>query len=142
MVIDLSKMEGLKRGVVNKVLRQSQAEASKIVKTAVKNNAYGLARYGFLAKSIGSKIKTYTSVAVAIIGPRSKYIKTRGDYTRGKQKGQPRIVRPSQYAHLVERGGKHIKPKPFLAAAMETTKESYWSALCKAIDRRISSILK
>lgn len=142
MVLDLSPLDGMKKSVVSKLLRQSQTEASKIVRTAVKNNAAGLARYGFLAKSIGSKIKTYQSVAVAIVGPRSKWTKERGHYTRGKKKGNPRIFRPSAYAHLLEGGAKHTKAKHFLSDALTSTQSAYFDALTNAVGRRILALLK
>lgn len=139
--VDLSPLEGLSRTLVGKILRKATREAAKIVKEAVKAGADAAKLYGFLAKSISVKIKTYKGTAVAVVGPRSKFVKTQGTYTRGKRKGEPKVVRPSYYAHLVERGSKRSRAHPFLKPALDNTTDQYMTVLANAIERGISEQL-
>jgi HK97 gp10 family phage protein len=139
--IDLSPLEGLKQTLVSKILRKATSQAAKTVKDAVKGNAQIVKRYGFLSKAIGVKVKVYKDTAVAVVGPRSKWTKTKGVYTRGKKKGEPKVFRPSYYAHLVEKGSKRSKARPFLTPALENTTDTFFSQLAEAIERGISEQL-
>lgn len=143
LTIDTTPLDGLRKTLVSKILRKAVTEASKIVRQTVTSNAQAIKRFGFLAKSIGVKVKTYSEskTAVAIVGPRSKFVKTRGVYTRGKKKGEARFIRPSFYAHLVENPTKRSKAKPFLKPAFDSTKDQYLNSLAAAIERGISTQL-
>lgn len=133
VTIDLRPLEGLRKTLVSKILKKAVTESVKVVKQTVSSNAMSIKRFGFLAKSIGVKIKTYSEqkTAVAIIGPRSKWSKTVGDKT----------YRPSYYAHLLEGGTKHSAAKPFLKPALDTTRDQYLSVLSDAIARNITTEL-
>ena len=123
---------------MNKILRKAVTEASRIVKTAVKGNADATQRFGFLAKSIGVKVKTYKGVAVAVVGPRSKWSKTKGVYVKGKHKGEAKMFKPSKYAHLIEKGTKRSQAHPFLKPALDSTGDQYLNMLSAAIERQIA----
>jgi HK97 gp10 family phage protein len=139
--IDLSPLDGLKSSISNKILRKAVTKASKVVRDAVKSNAQGIARYGYLAKSIGVKVKQYGDTAVAIVGPRSKWVKERGIKTKGKHKGEPRRFKPSLIAKLVEKGTKHSAAHPFLAPALASTKEHYFQLASESIKQSIADQL-
>ena len=133
LTIDLTPLDGLRKTLVSKILRKAVTEASKIVKQTVTSNASSIKRFGFLSKSIGVKIKTYSEkkVAVAVVGPRSKWFKVLNGKT----------YRPSYYAHLLEGGTKHSRQKPFLKPAFDATKDAYLTSLAGAIERGISAQL-
>jgi HK97 gp10 family phage protein len=133
LYIDISPLEGLRKTLVSKILRKAVTEASKIVKQTVASNASSIKRFGFLAKSIGVKIKTYSEKksAVAIVGPRSKWFKEIAG----------RKYRPSYYAHLLEGGTKRSRQKPFLKPAFDSTKDQYLTTLANAIERGIATQL-
>ncbi len=139
--IDLSPLEGLKKSLVNKILRKAVTEASRTVRTAVKSNAEAAGRYGYLSKSIGIKVKIYKDIAVAVVGPRTKYVKTKGAYKKGKKKGEPKVYKPSKYAHFLEKGTTRSKAKPFLKPALESTQDEYLTTLALAIERGIAAQL-
>lgn len=86
-------LEGLKRGVRNKVLRRAVTAAARILAKAAKA-AVTMRRSGQLKRSMGSVVRTYAKAVVGIVGPREDF-KT----TWNKQP-----VDPAKYAHLVEEG--------------------------------------
>jgi HK97 gp10 family phage protein len=128
LYIDISPLEGLRKTLVSKILRKAVTEASKIVKQTVASNASSIKRFGFLAKSIGVKIKTYSEKksAVAIVGPRSKWFKE---------------IAGRKYRHLLEGGTKRSRQKPFLKPAFDSTKDQYLTTLANAIERGIATQL-
>ena len=137
IVLNLKPLEGLKKSLINKILRKAVSEASKNVKLAVKANAGN----GNMGKSIGIKVKTYKSSVVAVVGPRTKYQKANGVFKKGKKKGEPKIIRPSKIAHLVEKGTKRSKARPFLKPAYDSTHQDYLTNLAQAIERGINKQL-
>lgn len=141
ITIDLTPLDGLKRTLVGKILRKAVTQAGRVVREAVKNNATTIKKHGYLAKSIGIKVKVYKDSAVAIVGPRSKWTKTEGVRTRGKHKGEPITFRPSYTAHLVEKGTKRSKEKPFLKPAFNSTESQYMQNVSDAIAQGIQDQL-
>jgi HK97 gp10 family phage protein len=141
VIIDLAPLEGLKRTLVGKILRKAVTQAGRVVRDAVKQNATTIKKHGYLAKSIGIKVKVYGDSAVAIVGPRSKWNKVVGVRTRGKHKGEPINYRPSYTAHLVEKGTKRSKQKPFLKPAMSSTESRYMQMVSEAIAQGIQDQL-
>lgn len=83
--------------IMRKVLRAGARELSNVAKSYIKRDT------GTLYKSIGIKIKAYrnTGVVVAVVGPRTKFIK---QTRKGKRWA-------SKYAHLYEFGRKTFKQK-------------------------------
>lgn len=87
-------LEGLKRGLRNKVLRRAVTAAARVVLRSVKA-AETRRRTGQLKKSLDIKVRTYSSGAVVgVIGPSRGF-----RIMLGKQP-----VDPIYYAHLVEAG--------------------------------------
>ncbi len=139
--IDVAPLEGLKQSLVNKILKKAITVASRVVRDKLQGNAEEIARLGYLAKSIGIKIRIYKGAAVAIVGPRSKWKRDNGTYTKGKNKGKPRTIKPSYYMHLVEKGSKRSKANPIEQQALSSTEEQFYTALSDAIRQGISDQL-
>src|SRR5437868_3784876 len=97
------KLENLARGLRNRILRKAVTVASRSIRDAVRANAQTVRRTGSLARSIGVKVKTYPNTVVAVVGPRSAARYNKGTYSRGKNKGLPRMVWPVLYLHLLEK---------------------------------------
>ncbi len=116
--LDMSPADGLRQGGLRKALRIGINRAASPVKASVVSHALAVKKYGFLAASIRIKVKAYPADRfVTVIGPSTKYTRSRGKFKKGKRKGQPKKSIPSKYAHLVERGTKRSLAKPWLAPA-------------------------
>lgn len=139
--VDLSPLAGLRKALVGKIMRKGVRDAAAPVKDAAKNNALAFQRTGGLAKSIGIRIRTFPSAVVAIVGPKTAWRKVLGEYTRGKRKGQAKIYIPSKVAHFM-RGTRRSKPRPFLDAALNTTRSIFASRLTAAIREGVMRELK
>jgi hypothetical protein len=121
-VVDMSPAEELGKSGVRKAVRIGLNRASAPVKAAVVSHAGARKRYGYLQKSIRIRLRTYSADRwVSVIGPSTKFVRRKGKYTRGKRKGEPRLFKPSKYAHLFERGTKRSKAYPFLGPAYAET---------------------
>jgi HK97 gp10 family phage protein len=141
IAIDLTPLEGLKKSLANKILRKAVTQAGRVVRDAVKQNAITIKKHGYLAKSIGIKVKVYKDTAIAVVGPRSKWTKVVGVRTRGKHKGEPITFRPSYIAHLVEKGTKRSMHKAFLKPALNSTTSQYMQIASDAIAQGIQEQL-
>lgn len=118
MDLDLSPAEGLTKGGIRKAMRIGLNRAASPVKAAVVSHAEGVKRFGYLAKSIRIRLRIYPNDRfVAVIGPSTKVSRKKGKFKRGPRKGQPRVFVPSKYAHLVEKGTKRSRAKPWLQPA-------------------------
>lgn len=108
----MAKLEAVKRGVRNRILRKALRAGSRVVVVAVralvpvrrKVKGANISPQKLLKKSIGVKMMTYRSgVVVGVVGARSK--KTRiGVRVRGRHAGQAVYENPANIAHMVERG--------------------------------------
>jgi HK97 gp10 family phage protein len=141
ITIDLTPLEGLKKSLANKILRKAVTQAGRVVRDAVKANAVNIKKHGYLAKSIGIKVKVYKDTAIAVVGPRSKWSKVTGVRTRGKHKGEPITYKPSYTAHLVEKGTKRSQQKAFLKPALNSTSSLYMQIASDAIAHGIQDQL-
>jgi HK97 gp10 family phage protein len=70
-------------------------------------------RYGFLKQAIDMKASTKTGDVYVGIARGAKFPIPGTKHFNGKSD----IARPSNYAHLVERGTEHARAKPFLRPA-------------------------
>jgi HK97 gp10 family phage protein len=139
---DLRPLENLKRSLTSKILRKAITQASKVVRDAVRENAQAVARYGFLAKSIGVRIRMKNGTAIAIVGPRTRWQRSMGTVTRGKHKGEERLQKPSKYAHFIERGTKRSKARPVLKPALGPAQGQFLQVLAAAIQQGIEDTLR
>ena len=120
--LDMRPAEGLCQGGIRRAMRIGLNRAASPVKASVVGHAEAIKRFGFLAKAIRIKTKSYPADRfVAVIGPSTKYTRTKGKFKKGKRKGQPKKFVPGKYAHLVERGTKRSQAKPFLGPAHAAT---------------------
>lgn len=130
--VNLEPLEGLKRSLVNKIMRKAVKDAANPVKDTAKSNALTFQRTGNMARSLGIKIKTYPTGVVAIVGPRSDYRKILGTRVRGKHIGSAIVYQPSKIAHLM-RGARRFPARPFLDSALTTTKSVFEARLSQGI---------
>lgn len=138
--ISAKELEGrINRGAT----RDAMAKAARIVAAAAKRNA-PVGRTGLLKKSIKQKVKNYPQKGqvLALIGPSRRTV---GQYDF-EGKGNIVNVRPAHYAHLVENGGPHNPPKPFLRPAIESTRAEatakFGSEMGPAIERTAARIAR
>jgi HK97 gp10 family phage protein len=108
------KVEGAKELIANlkradkkiqkRVLTNAIKASGKPIIKAARSNAP--IRTGTLAKSLGSKAKSYNkgNTKAIIIGPRASIV----DGYQGK------VIRPVNYAHLVEKGFNNVKAGAFI----------------------------
>ena len=84
---------------------------------------------GTLAKAIAKKVKIYrgSGVAVAIVGPRTKFKKVIG----ATRKGEPIFRWPSKTAGLVEAGTRRSRPRPFVAPAAAASGDAAATAMAQ-----------
>jgi len=87
MSVDLAPLEGLKKALVNRIMRKAMRESAKPLLQAAQGNARSHKRTGHMARSIKLKLKTYKTGVVAIVGPRSDYKIALGTITRGPPQG-------------------------------------------------------
>lgn len=141
---DLAPLLDLKDKRVRKALKIGINRAAKPVRAQVKAEAERIALQGFTAKSIGTRQKVYRGgvVVVVVIGPRRKYTRTKGRYTRGRRKGEKKVFRPAAVAHLVEKGTARSKPQPFLVPALEKTSGNYQKSLAAEIKAELEKSMK
>lgn len=119
----------LEKQLARGAMRDAMTKAARPMTAAVKRNA-PVGRTGLLKKSIKQKVKTSRKkgMVTAVIGPSNKI--------KGIDPVTKKEVRPSRYAHLVEKGSasrgvwgrKGVKvtpgspPNPFMRTAYASTK--------------------
>lgn len=124
--LDLTPAERLKASGMRKAIRIGANRAAAKVKAAVVSHAEQVKLIGAYAKSVRIKVKVYKGDRyVSIVGASAKYKRTRGRYTRGKNKGQPRVIRPAKYAGMLEKGTKRSRPRPVLKPAFDASSAAY-----------------
>lgn len=140
--LDLSPSDRLRAGGLRKALRIGINRAASPVKGSVVSHAEGRRRYGFLAKSIRIRLRVYPADRfAAVIGPSTKYVRTRGKFKSGKRAGQKKKHVPAKYAHLVERGTKFARPRPWLKPAFDATAPRFLDQCGREIWREIQQEL-
>lgn len=136
--LNLTPAESLKRYGIRKAIRIGANRAAAKVKAEVVNQAERIKLHGFTAKSIRIKVKVYPNDRyVSIVGTSSKYQRTKGRIKRGKNKGKPRVIKPSKYAHLVEGGTKRSKAKPWLKPAYDASAGPYMADVQREVGREL-----
>lgn len=132
----LAAMETLKRSAKGRITRAAVNAGGRIIRKEAKANARAIKRTGQLAKLTDMKVKTYkgSGNTVAVIGPK-----------KGGKIIHPVYgpVDPHKYANLVELGTERSSPKPFLRAALMTTKGQVASVMGnKARDQLAREVAK
>lgn len=140
--LDLSPADQLRGSGLRRALRIGISRAASPVKASTVRHAEAIKRYGFLAKSIRIRLRVYRSDKfVAVIGPSASYTRTKGKITRGPRKGQARKFRPSRIAHLVEKGTRHSRARPWLAPAFAESAGRYLRDVGTEIGREVEKEL-
>jgi hypothetical protein len=140
--LDMRPAEGLAAAGLRKATRIGLSRAASPVKAAVVAHADAVRRYGFLAKSIRVKLKSYPADRwVTVIGPSSTFTRNKGKYSRGPHKGEPRKFRPSKYASLLERGTKHAAAKPWLKPAWSDSTPQFLATVGDLVGKEIEKEL-
>ena len=103
--------------IVNKAAKSNLPRRGWATTTS-KGRTFTYARTGALRRSIGVKMKTYrnSGAVVAIVGPRSK------PSFKAQIPLRSRVADPLRYAHLLERGTKFSKARPFLRPALDNNR--------------------
>lgn len=118
---DLSQLKGRMKGAVIRAVNR----AGKPIRAGVISGAERIKRYGYLAKSIGNKVKVYPNAITLVVGPKMSFSRMRGKYKRGPRKGQGKRHVPYLYSWLLERGTKRSAKKPFLLPAWDTYRAGF-----------------
>lgn len=105
----------IRKDILRKAVSKAAIPVRREVKAASPIRQGSLVPGGSLKASIGQRVRKgrIDTVALAVIGPRSSYVRHAGTFSRGKNVGKPRVIRPSKYSFLVEKG--HAGPKPAAA---------------------------
>lgn len=116
--------------------------AAKPVREAVIANAQGMARTGYLARSIGTKSKVFRDGNfTTVIGPKMSFSRNApGKITRGPRKGQARKVFPYLYANVLESPKSGKRFKSFLGPAWKSQGAGYLETVKDEIAKEIEKI--
>jgi hypothetical protein len=140
--VDMKPAEALRRGGAKKATRIGLNRASAPVKAAVVSEAQAIKRFGFTAKAVRIRLREYPPDKwVSVVGPSSSFSRTKGKRKRGKRKGQPIKHVPAKYAHLVNKGTKRSKPKPFLVKAHAKSKAGFLRDAKREVGKEIAAEL-
>jgi HK97 gp10 family phage protein len=92
-------------------------------------------RLGLLKKSLGRKVKVYRKegAVVGIVGPRTGFRRQVGT----TKDGRPVFENPTQIAHLVEKGTRRSRAKPFMRPALEESRGDVSSAVAEAVQAEL-----
>lgn len=126
--LDAIERTAKKRAVTLKAVKAG----AKLVQQRAKANA--ARRSGALRQSIGTKAVKGSrgkTLALAIVGARAKVVR--------QYKG--RAVKPSKYAHLVERGTVRSAARPFLKPALDSQKTQISRAMLDTLAAEIAKAL-
>lgn len=157
----IARLNGLKQGARNKILRPAVQKMTRIVARGVKslapvsgekyvrktvNKDYSLNERivkGLLKKAVAAVVgTTRDGIVVGTIGI-SKGFKTYvGQRTKGKKKGSPIYYDPARIAHLVELGHGGPAPAPphsFMRAGFDATKGEAEAAGIAEIQSRLTT---
>jgi hypothetical protein len=116
---DLSTLKGKYKSAAFRAINR----AAKPIRERVISEANAIARYGFLAKSIGTKTKIMPGGAfVTVIGPKMSFERKKGK--RGD--GSKIVHKPYKYAWLLEHGTKRSRKLPFLSNAWNAAGKDAW----------------
>ena len=126
----------LRYGLANRAMRIGTSKGGGVVKNTVIGQAPS--RTGALKKAQRVRVKHYKdkSIWAAIVGPSSKYTKIL------RKGGVRKVIRPSRYAHLVQRGTKYIRANPYLTRSLHLTMYVYGRIVRQKVSEVIRSTLK
>lgn len=154
----LRKLDALSARMRGTILRKAITKAGQVVHRAEKSGV--AVDEGWLKKSLGTKVKIYRKggVAVVMIGPRTGF--TTSGRGKKKRKVQTKLGeqldaagrKPTNYAHLVEKGTKvrisksgkssgRMPAKPFVKPALMRSRAAVQHALQSTIAAELAKRL-
>lgn len=125
---NFDKLRQLKDAMQKRITKKAVRAGVKLIIATVRSKVP--TRTGSLKKSLSSKVDSAkgSTIVYGIIGPRSSWTKT----VNG------RLIKPSRYAHLVEKGKYR---RPFLLPSWQSNKGTYLKKVQEVIADEIKSIL-
>ncbi len=136
------KFEKLKKNIDKEIIKPVIKEALKDAKKKAKANVP--VRTGELKKHIVTRInRTRNNVSSGVIFVKKFRSLTKRELKRAnplslKYNKRGKAIKEVYYAHLVEYGTKHSKPKPFLRNSID--KEKTKTKLQKAINKELNNL--
>ncbi len=122
--LGLTEAERLKAYGLRKAIRIAVNRSTGPLKGAEQAAAQLIAKTGATAKSIRIKVKVYRQFfTVAVVGPAGGFVRKGARVKRGRRSKVPfrrnlrKDIRPARYAHILERGSKRSRPRPFITPA-------------------------
>lgn len=105
--------------------------AAKRPRKLMRDKAKAIKRSGTLAKSIGTRVKSYrrTGISVAVIGPRVGFIAPNGQSA-------------AKYGIMLERGANGMQPQPFVRQTLAQTEPFAVRDFKTGIGNRIEKLAK
>lgn len=139
---DIKPLKRAQKGAT-KAMRIAAARAAKPVRAAVTANAQRIARHGYTAKSIGTKVKLYAarSSVTSIVGPKMSFKRTKGKYKRGPRAGESKRHIPYLYSWLIERGTRRSRRLPFLQPAWQSHGRQFPAAVAEQVRVELAKLL-
>jgi HK97 gp10 family phage protein len=146
----LKTLKWLPRKISDKILSKAVGVASRKLSRAVKNAVP--VRTGQLKKSIGARVRRYkdTQIIVGVVGAKKGFRVEVGKYKRDSRKtaryphkaGDPIIVNPTKYLHLVELGTIRSREFKILENTTNSMKPTIRAEMIKAINVGIEKYAK
>jgi len=139
--LDLENMKRLTKEARKAVYRAAQRVA-KPTREAVVQEATAIRKYGFLAKSIGTKTRVKRGHIYTVVGPKVSFERKRPGKaaTRGAGKGTKPSVKPYKYAWILEHGSYRTKPRKWLEKAWVRTGPGYKRRLIAEIAEELGKV--
>lgn len=138
--LDVNALTKGRKGARGAVIRAIN-RAAKPVRGQVEASAGGIQRFGFLAKSIGTKTRLYPNGGFAsVVGPKMSYSRVKGKYVRGKRAGENKRHVPYLYAWLLERGTTHSARRPFLEPAWKAYGSTFQTRARAEIEAELAKL--
>lgn len=126
-------LEAIERTAKKRAITLKAVKAgAKLVQRGAKGSVSR--RSGALKQSLGIKSQKGTrgkTLALAIIGARAKVVKV----FKGK------TIKPAKYAHLVEKGTKHSRARPFLRPALDSQRAAISRVMLETLAVEIQKAL-
>ena len=117
VVLDLTPLQNLKKGLQRKIIKKAIATVSKVIQKDAKGVVPKLT--GAYRMSIGIKTTQRKKglSATGIIGAKAAYVKT--------IKKSGKVVRPVRYAHILEYGSRYVAPRRGLSRLWKGKHKQY-----------------
>ena len=141
VTVDLAPLESVLKGMKVPLIKAGN-RAAKPMRAAVERETSAIKRYGFLTKSIGTKTRVYDTSGLKIftaVGPKMRYERFKGVYTRGPRKGQRRKHIPYLYSWLTDRGTVRSKASNWLQKAKDAVVDTAADNLVEEIKAAIAA---